>query len=58
MNFWFGRLFARFERLVLETSDARLGIIALGYTKRFDTNDKVNLKYTADLGSCRYIAFS
>lgn len=31
-----------------KTPDARVGIIALRYSRRFNNNDAVNLKYTAD----------
>src|SRR5262245_8817563 len=40
-----------------QTHDARFGIIALRYSRRFNTSDKVNLKYTADFVPAAFLSF-
>lgn len=39
------------------TRDARFGIVALRYSRRFNTGDVVNIKYTADLVPAAFLQY-
>lgn len=40
-----------------ETPDARFGMIALRYSRLFNTSENVNLKYTADIVPAAFLSF-
>lgn len=49
LSIWGGYSPVSTVSLIGRTPDARFGIIALRYSRRFNNSDSVNLKYTADI---------
>lgn len=46
-----------FVRAVGRTEDARFGLIAFRYSRRFNNNDKFNLKYYADVIPAAFLSY-